>query len=338
MAFNVNEYWLNRGQGYISEDRLAGPYHRLQERFLFDVIRRGALPTKRILELGCGFGRITKLLSENFPESEITAVDLSPDQIHNAQEYCRGKQNIIFGEYDFYSGAPFPGQNYDLVLAIEVFLHHPAEVVSRLIRDACRISTCLINVDWSEPWPWDTPEHVWVHDYQNLYTLARLQCLTLLLPEKIDGKQQKLFVAGRELPSSVAALDHPNAAPPLPSANLPEDWLYQRQQAELEIKTVIPQGSTSILVDENHWGDARQGLNFRTLPFLERAGQYWGLPVDDQSAILEIDRMRRGGAQYIIFPWHSFWWLDYYRKFSEYLRTMFPCVAHTDLVVVFKLN
>src|SRR6185436_18640992 len=139
MAFDVNEYWLSRGQRYIDEDRLAGPYHRLQEQFLLDVIRRALLPTKRILELGCGFGRITKLLSENFSESQITALDLSPDQIHHAQDYCRGKPNVIFGQYDFYSGNRLPGDKYDLAVAIEVFLHHPAEVVSRLLRDVCQI-------------------------------------------------------------------------------------------------------------------------------------------------------------------------------------------------------
>src|SRR6188474_2390102 len=133
-SFNVNEYWLNRGQSYVNEERLYGPYHRLQERFLFDVIRGAELPTAKILELGCGFGRVTRLLAEIFPNAQITALDLSVDQLNNAQAYCEGKQNITFGTYDFYSAAPLPGHGYDLVVAIEVFLHHPAEAIAGLVK------------------------------------------------------------------------------------------------------------------------------------------------------------------------------------------------------------
>src|SRR5262245_25651361 len=111
-TFNVNKYWLKRGQTYIEEPRLALEYHRAQERFLLDVLRRGQVPMKSILELGCGFGRITKLLAENFPAAQITALDLSPDQLDNARRYCAGCANVVFQQYDFYSGQAFPGADY----------------------------------------------------------------------------------------------------------------------------------------------------------------------------------------------------------------------------------
>lgn len=158
--FDVNKYWLERGRTYMSEERLKGPYHRLQEQFLFEVIQRGELPAQNVLELGCGFGRVTRLLSEHLPQSKITAVDPSVDQLNNARVYCGGKHNITFGSYDFYSEAPLPGERYDLTIAVEVFLHHPAEVVLKLIKAVSQVSTCIVNIDWSEPWRWRTPTRV----------------------------------------------------------------------------------------------------------------------------------------------------------------------------------
>src|ERR1044071_9412671 len=99
--FNVNEYWLKRGRTYIREERLDLVYHRLQERFLFDVLGEARLPMRTILELGCGFGRITRLLAHHFPDTKITALDLSPEQLEYARTYCAGLRNIKLYKHDF---------------------------------------------------------------------------------------------------------------------------------------------------------------------------------------------------------------------------------------------
>ena len=59
--------------------------------------KNGSLsPSSTVLELGCGFGRITKLLLLNFPNiKEYLAVDLSQHQIENAKEYVRPQEIII---------------------------------------------------------------------------------------------------------------------------------------------------------------------------------------------------------------------------------------------------
>src|SRR5438132_1898010 len=163
-SFDVNAYWLNRGKTYIQEERLALDYHRRQERFLFDLLRQARLPFSRILEVGCGFGRVTKLLTQNFPGAQIMAVDLSPDQLLNARNYCAGCENITFQAYDFYSDEALPGEDYDCALAIEVFLHHPERVLRAVLGRLLAVSRSVVSIDWSEHWPWKTPAHVWVHD------------------------------------------------------------------------------------------------------------------------------------------------------------------------------
>src|SRR5262249_40674130 len=148
-----------------------------------------------LLELGCGFGRITRLLAQTFPQACITALDLSPDQLAQARLNCGNTPNLSFLEYDFYSGAPLPVTSCNAVIAVEVFLHHPLDALRSLVEKLRACAQHLINVDWSEDWPWQTPEHVWVHDYRSLYRGAGLQCATFVLPEKVGGLQQKLFIA-----------------------------------------------------------------------------------------------------------------------------------------------
>lgn len=350
-AFNVNQYWLNRGRTYIQEG-LPAEYHRLQERFLLDVLVASQMPLGRVLEIGCGFGRITKLLAGTFRQAQITALDLSPDQLANARRYCGDSENITFLQYDFYSGLRFPGGSYDATVAIEVFLHHPRPVVRRLFEGLSTITRYIVNIDWSEEWPWKTAEHVWVHDYKAVYAEAGLQCASFTLPQKIDGMQQKLFIAGRELSRELTSLEEQiradrrqQEALATTSARVNEAqpgsacWPQQLHFAVEELLKLVPAGSSLILVNEDQWGNEQRTLkDRRVIPFLERQGQYWGPPADDETAVRELERLRRGKADYIAFAWHCFWWLDHYRGFRDYLRERYPCIRADERMILFDLR
>ena len=76
----------------------------------------------------------------------------------------------------------------------------------------------------------------------------------------------------------------------------------------------------------------------RTVPFLERDGQYWGQPPDEETAIRELQRLRQTGASFIVFGWPAFWWLDYYRGLHDYLRSHYRCVLENERLIVFDLR
>ena len=58
----------------------------MQEEFLLEHLNGLSGSFQTVLELGCGFGRITKLLLTNSDNiTEYLAVDISPDQIENAK-------------------------------------------------------------------------------------------------------------------------------------------------------------------------------------------------------------------------------------------------------------
>jgi SAM-dependent methyltransferase len=345
-AFNIHQDWLEGG-GSCFDESFSQNYPRLQERYLCDVLRAGKIPMGRVLELGCGTGRITRVLGKRFPSAQIQALDVNTDRLARARRVCAGLRNITFTRQDFCSKDPLPGSDYDTTVAVEVFQRQPAEVVLELFRRLCKTARFIVHIDWSENWRWATPEDVWVHDYRKLYGQAGLKCAAFTLPEKVDGLQQQLLVGGRELTSEVLALESASqrtqrhdaaVAQLIPAAASGAQWLRQLYAASQDIQSVVPRSSTLILVDDSTWGNAQRLLpGRRVLPFLEKNGEYWGPPPDDATAISELERMRSAGARYLAVAWNSSWWLQHYRGFHQHLRQRGRCVLMSDDVMVFEL-
>src|SRR5262249_16381021 len=144
-AFNVNQYWMERGETYFDED-FPQTYHRLQERFLCDVLRAGKLPMASILELGCGFGRITHVLAGRYPHAEIPALDLGVEQLAHARRFCVGDRHVTFNRQDICSDAPFPNGDYDTAVSVEVFLHQPPAAVLGLLQRLRDVARFIVHV------------------------------------------------------------------------------------------------------------------------------------------------------------------------------------------------
>jgi hypothetical protein len=115
-------------------------------------------------------------------------------------------------------------------------------------------------------------------------------------------------------------------------------WIEQRHLATLEITALIPPDDTFILVDGDEWATGDTVAGRRRIPFLERDGQYWGPPSDDEVAVCNLERLRQAGASFIVFAWPAFWWLDCYQRFNGYLRAQFCCILENERVIVFDLR
>ena len=115
-------------------------------------------------------------------------------------------------------------------------------------------------------------------------------------------------------------------------------WMSMLDAALGDIDAVIPRGETLILVDEDDWGSEDFLCGRCCVPFLERDGRYWGAPEDDEAAIREVHRLRQGGANFMVFAWPAYWWLDHYSGLQAHLRSHFACVLENDRVVVFDLR
>lgn len=115
------------------------------------------------------------------------------------------------------------------------------------------------------------------------------------------------------------------------------EWTERLQRAIQEIEKLIPPGETFILVDNAQWGV--DGIADRhVIPFVERDGQYWGPPADDPTALSELERLQRLGANFIVFGWPAFWWLDYYPGLRRHLHLQFPCILKNSRLIAFDLQ
>jgi glycosyltransferase involved in cell wall biosynthesis len=104
-----------------------------------------------------------------------------------------------------------------------------------------------------------------------------------------------------------------------------------------EIVQTVSSGSRVILIDDAQLA-GRLPRDLPVWPFLERGGQYWGLPPDSASAITELERLRQCGAGFIAFVWTAFWWLDYYSDFGRHLSDHYRRVVRNERLLVFDLQ
>lgn len=92
----------------------------------------------RVLEIGCGAGRMTKHLASIF--GEVTGVDVSGRMIEEARARLAGVDNARLHETGGVDFAIFGGEEFDLILSAYVFQHVPsADVIASNIRDGWRV-------------------------------------------------------------------------------------------------------------------------------------------------------------------------------------------------------
>ncbi len=108
-----------------------------------------------------------------------------------------------------------------------------------------------------------------------------------------------------------------------------------RQFVKEDIERVIPPEACFILVNK---GSCMETPGRRSVPFPERNGEWAGYPVDDGAAIAELQRLRSGGAEFIVFSAPMFYWLDSYPGFRDYLSTQTRCAHSNDRALIFDLR
>jgi 2-polyprenyl-3-methyl-5-hydroxy-6-metoxy-1,4-benzoquinol methylase len=139
---------------------------------LIDYVRGIFPPFSSVLEVGCGFGRITKLLLSQFPNiRKYTAMDISPHQIKNAREYVKGVRGDIDIEFIVSEIKSLQvTEQYDLVIAAEVLLHIlPSEITDIIAKLAGLSSHHIINVDYYQEKEASLAPHNFLHQYEKIY-------------------------------------------------------------------------------------------------------------------------------------------------------------------------
>jgi len=202
MSYIPNEYWTQRGKDYKKNFKYDHKFE-LQEQILLEYLKKYSFDS--VLEVGCGFGRITKLLLTNFPEiKEYFAFDLSAHQVENAKiniNVMEKKTNIQFAVSDIQSIQP--SKKYDLVIASEVLMHVLPSEIEQIIQKLVSLSTKYVcNIDWfEEKIPKNAESFNFIHQYENIYnnisSIKSVYRIPILKKKgflsKVDVKQSIFF-------------------------------------------------------------------------------------------------------------------------------------------------
>lgn len=98
-------------------------------------------PSQRMLEIGCGIGRMTRGFAHYF--SEVHGIDVSGEMIEQARQNLTAFPNVILYETDGSSLAPFPNDYFDFCFSFIVFQHIPSRaIIENYIKEVGRV---LIN-------------------------------------------------------------------------------------------------------------------------------------------------------------------------------------------------
>ena len=110
----------------------------------------------------------------------------------------------------------------------------------------------------------------------------------------------------------------------------------QLRDAGLELKKLTPPDALIVAAD---MGDPtifyyaeRKGWHFP-----ENDAIYNGTPDDSEQAIENLERLRRGGATHFVFTRNTFWWLQSYPEFSQYLTQRASLLDATPEFRIYKL-
>jgi len=116
-------------------------------------------------------------------------------------------------------------------------------------------------------------------------------------------------------------------------------YFHRLRSAVGDIERLVAPGDKLILLDEDRWG-LEHDLGGRTvLPFLERGGEYWGIPVDDEDAIREFDQLRStSDASHFFVGWPAFRWAEDYGGFAAYVRENFHRLLSNEQLIGFDLR
>ena len=135
-------YYVASGRSDWDEQSFSASGKTNTEQFVFsdlDLVTGGNDPRSlRILEIGCGVGRMTEHLAETF--GEVHGVDVSGEMVATAKQRLSGFDNVDVHETNGVDLALFPDSFFDFAFSFIVFQHIPfREVIEGYLREVNRV-------------------------------------------------------------------------------------------------------------------------------------------------------------------------------------------------------
>ena len=295
-----------------------------------------------VIDVGCGLGIWLSVFKE-FGVKDVFGID--GDHVDRSMLQI---PNERFTAFDLKKPIPINRQ-FDLVISLEVAEHLPEDCAKTFIHSLTGLGPVILfsaaipfqegtnhlNEQWPDYWA----------NYFNEDGYVAVDCLRKKVwqDDQVEWwyAQNMLIFAREDYLARNASLkkESANSFPSTLSIVHPKKYLeiVSIQHATRDLAALISPRETFILVDQDLLRK-HLALGRHAIPFLERDGQYWGPPADDETAIRELTRLRQSGAKFLVFAWPAFWWLDYYEAFRQHLVSNFRCMLRNDRLVAFNLK
>ena len=115
-----------------------------------------------------------------------------------------------------------------------------------------------------------------------------------------------------------------------------EEYAAMIEGVRAAVCAQVPPDATVLVVSK---GDEEllqlHGVQGRHFPQDETGGFAGHYPADDQEAINHLEALRARGAEYLLFPRTSAWWLEHYGGLRKHLESTYEAVARDDACIIF---
>ena len=144
-----------------ANERVISLYKRL--------VNLGLKEDSKVLELGCGVGIFTKLLSKKISKGIIEAADLSEKSIAVAKDLVKNKKNISCFVADVVHYTP-QNSDFDFITLMDVIEHIPLDQHEELFGNLTKICTDKTQIALNIPNP-QYIDHARIHHPESLQVI-----------------------------------------------------------------------------------------------------------------------------------------------------------------------
>lgn len=138
---NARHYVNTASTDWTDEDFFVSGERTVAEEILTDMgnICQGKPPAEmRVLEIGCGAGRVTRALAKLF--GEVHAVDVSGEMVQLAREALKKHPNATVYQNNGKDLSVIPDLQFDFAFSTIVFQHIPSrEIIENYVREVHRL-------------------------------------------------------------------------------------------------------------------------------------------------------------------------------------------------------
>jgi len=138
---NARHYVQTAETDWTDESFFASGEQTVREEILTDMINicQGMDPKQmRVLEIGCGAGRVTRALARLF--GEVHGVDVSGEMVERARQAVQAEGNAFIYQNNGMDLSVVPPQPFHFAFSSIVFQHIPSrEVIENYVREVSRL-------------------------------------------------------------------------------------------------------------------------------------------------------------------------------------------------------